>query len=197
MSNLIKRIQRAIKGRTDAAKSFGKNFAHYAKNPHIPVVGTSPEEQDARDWHKLHNRESVEEGFFGFGKKPPNPVKWEHHYTSGLVCGHMGVDPKTEPKKAAKIHEIVSGHIEGIQDQSVKNDVSRFGHMMAARFTPAEIHNHAHQSAMRRGNATTVINNSVIGASESVHRGRHRCDSLARNVSLSPHLMRAVRNTKG
>jgi hypothetical protein len=75
---LLARVKSAIKGRVDAAKSFGKNFSHYAKNPHIPVPGTSPEEKDARrrynDYMKTRQRRpgDLDEGVFS-QRKPDKP----------------------------------------------------------------------------------------------------------------------------
>jgi hypothetical protein len=71
---LLGRVKAAVKGRASAAKSFGRNFAYYAKNPDKPVPGNSPEERDARrryqDYLKSkQQREAYElaEGFFGPG----------------------------------------------------------------------------------------------------------------------------------
>jgi len=86
-----KQLLEKIKLNLDGVRSFARNFERYAQNPNERVVGTSPEEQDAREFHRLQKgrrqkRESfdLDEKFLGFGKpKGPGPS-----LASYYVLGH-------------------------------------------------------------------------------------------------------------
>lgn len=114
---LLSRVNAALKGRVTAAKSFGKNFAHYAKNPNIAVPGSTPEEKDAANRHRDYMRTrqrrpgDLDEGVFS--KRKPDGTRISdyplvHAYATGY--NHPVFSAKGDVVQPKRSHLIKTGN---------------------------------------------------------------------------------------
>jgi len=180
-----KQLLEKIKLNLDGVRSFARNFERYAQNPNERVVGTSPEEQDARrrhkDWQATKQQrpsESVEVNeIFGMGR--PRVDHWEGHFANGKMKG-LGIT-STGNSAAKRVHREVHRELDKAHSDPrhpYHKEVNALGKFLAASGSKrkAEDHGFNHtrnpvdRDFLRQGQASNHAHSGVDAVDHIIDR---------------------------